>query len=177
MIFWAPEILCNTASQVLTFKTHKFNSTHRLRPALLYSFCSHRQWPHHPDISICWGLQKLHLHIASWSLFRDPDTDIWCQASDSLHGSFSLWVPTTAEAALSLMTSAGLSECQASAVLHDPTVSSKPVRCERLWHITEFGYQHGLWAWLPLNNSFSVLTLRKHSQTSPHWWWSLLNHH
>ena len=47
------------------------------------------------------------------------------------------WVPATAEAALSLMTSAGLSECQASAVLHDPTVSSKPVRCERLWHITE----------------------------------------
>ena len=137
MIFWAPEILCNTASQVLTFKTHKLNSTHILRPALLYSFCSHRQWPHHPDISICWGLQKLHLHIASWSLFRDPDTDIWCQASDSLHGSFSLWVPTTAEAALSQMTSAGLSECQASAVLHDPTVSSKPVRCERLWHITE----------------------------------------
>ena len=132
MIFWAPEILCNTASQVLTFKTRKFNSTHRLRPAPLYSLCSHGQWPHHPDISICWGLQKLHLHIASWSLFRDPDTDIWCQASDSLHGSFSLWVPTTAEAALSLMTSAGLSECQASAVLHDPTVSSKTVRCDTL---------------------------------------------
>ena len=44
------------------------------------------------------------------------------------------WVPATAEAALSLMISAGLSECQASAVLHDPTVSSKPVRCEILWH-------------------------------------------
>ena len=133
MIFWAPEILRNSASQVLTFKTRKFNSTHRLRPAPLYSLCSHGQWPHHPDICICWGLQKLHLHIASWSLFRDPDPDIWCKSPVSLHGSFSLWVPTTAEAALSLMISAGLSECQASAVLHDPTVSSKPGRCELIF--------------------------------------------
>ena len=133
MIFWAPEILRNSASQVLTFKTRKFNSTHRHRPSPLYSLCSHGQWPHHPDISICWGLQKLHLHIASWSLFRDPDPDIWCKSPVSLHGSFSLWVPTTAEAPLSLMISAGLSECQASAVLHDPTVSSKPGRCELIF--------------------------------------------
>ena len=93
MIFWAPEILRNSASQVLTFKTRKFNSTHRHRPSPLYSLCSHGQWPHHPDISICWGLQKLHIHIASWSLFRDHDPDIWSQASASLHGSISLGFP------------------------------------------------------------------------------------
>ena len=93
MIFCAQEILCNSTSWVLTFLTHTIQlnlqaqASSNLQPLLSWAVA------YHPDISICWGFQKLHLYIASWSLFRDRDPDIWSQASASLHGSISLGFP------------------------------------------------------------------------------------
>lgn len=41
---------CSSTSRALPFLT-QFNSTHRLRPATLYSPCYHWQWLQHPAIS------------------------------------------------------------------------------------------------------------------------------
>jgi hypothetical protein len=65
----------------------------------------------------CWDLL---LQLGCTSPIASPRLPSWCQASTSLHDRFSPGPLTATEAALSPMASLGLSQCQASAALHDP---------------------------------------------------------
>lgn len=64
--------------------------------------------------------------MAALSLIASCRLSSWCHASTSLHGPFSFGPSTPTKAVFSSMTYFGLSQCQASAALHDLFIASKP---------------------------------------------------
>ena len=71
--------------------------------------------------------QSLLLQLGSTLTVAPHRLSTWCQDSTSLHASFSPGSSTAAKAVSSPTNSPGLSQCLASAALHDPFMPSKPV--------------------------------------------------
>ncbi|KAK7827380.1 hypothetical protein U0070_026586 [Myodes glareolus] len=95
----------------------------------------------------CWDL-LLHLgctltNSLSWALFVVPNLTF-------LHDPFSHEASTGTPAAPSPVASPGRSQCQASAALHDPFISSELVAFGRLLHTTQSDCQHRAQPWPPL---------------------------
>jgi len=81
----------------------------------------------------------------------------WCQASDPSHGPFSPGPSTAIVAAPSPMAFHGLSQCPASAAVHDPFTPSKRVPPVTLTHYP-VQLQHEAQPLLSLEHSFFVLS-------------------
>ena len=117
----------------------------------------------------CLRLQLGFINSLSYALFMVPSLNLFAWPLQS-------WTITiTTEAAPLPMTFYELSQCWASAALHDPFMPWKPVPPGWLLHITKSShsmrYNLGyLW------NSFFVLPENNSQKILPQWCWSLLNH-
>ena len=129
-IFWAPPRAWVT-SPAMPFVAHTLSS--RLQMPVLHCCCC-SWWSFHGT-----GISKITavFHWNQTSSIASHKLSSWCQASTPLHNPLSPEPSIATEAAPSTMAFHGLSQCQASAALHDSFLPSKPVPPGWLLHITK----------------------------------------
>ena len=109
MIFWAPPEGCHHISSSALCRTLSSGWS----TPLLLLFLVIIQW--------YWHLQYAGVFHCIWaSLIASHRLSSWCQSSTPVYDPFSPGQSTAIETALSPIALYGLSQCQASAVLHDP---------------------------------------------------------
>lgn len=155
-IFWAsPKDLGHFAGAALC-NTYSLLSRHK--PAPLYNYCL-------LCLSYGNGISKVQVLCCDFTVLSpvaSSGLSSWClQGSHSMHESFNSGLSTTIEAAASPVVLSVLSSAK-------PHVIFMPSSClQNQYHVgdsytTNFGCQHMIQPWPPLEHSLCVLTLGKH---------------